>query len=193
MNIKAEQVTFWKRALNAARWTVNMKELDKEPSEEFKTNILMAQHSPIRLVEYDIKIYGIPYRIATHIIRHHIGIEKFQCTLRDDRNNEITDSEELPQGQPVNLWIACNAEALINISKKRLCGMAHPKTRHIWEGIKKAVVQVDPIMERFMVKECIRDGFCPEDPAKSCMYVITKDYKEKRKEYCKGFLQPLQY
>lgn len=38
----------YKEVLNRARTTVSKDELDKEPSDEFKKKILMAEHSPIR-------------------------------------------------------------------------------------------------------------------------------------------------
>ncbi len=59
MKVTVEQETTWKRALNAARRTAGKKPLDKEPSDEWKDNILYAEHSPIRLVEYRISFEGI--------------------------------------------------------------------------------------------------------------------------------------
>ena len=51
--VKCEMATTWKRALNATRQTVGKKELDKEPSKRWWASVLLAEHSPIRLVEYD--------------------------------------------------------------------------------------------------------------------------------------------
>lgn len=47
-----EQVTSWKRALNAARTTVGKNILDKEPSDSWKAKMFLAEHSPIRLVTF---------------------------------------------------------------------------------------------------------------------------------------------
>ena len=44
-------VTSWSRALNAARRTVGKSALKKEPSDSWKAKMLLAEHSPIRLVE----------------------------------------------------------------------------------------------------------------------------------------------
>ena len=46
-------VTSWSRALNAARRTVGKSALKKEPSDSWKAKMLLAEHSPIRLVEYE--------------------------------------------------------------------------------------------------------------------------------------------
>lgn len=60
------QVTPWKRVLNAARRTVGKEPLDKEPSDLFKKKILLAEHSPIRLLEYDWSWQDIQQWITTH-------------------------------------------------------------------------------------------------------------------------------
>lgn len=46
-------MTSWKRALNAARRTIGKEPLDKEPSNKWRAQMLLAEHSPIRLVEYE--------------------------------------------------------------------------------------------------------------------------------------------
>ena len=45
--------TTWKRAVNAARRTAGKEPIDKEPSKSWEAKILLAEHSPIRLVEYE--------------------------------------------------------------------------------------------------------------------------------------------
>lgn len=61
-----EQVTSWRRVLNAARRTVGKKYLDREPSDEFKRKILLAEHSPIRLLEYDFGWADIKQWVSVH-------------------------------------------------------------------------------------------------------------------------------
>ena len=63
---KAEFATTWKRALNAARRTVGKKPLDKEPSKSWRAKMLLAEHSPIRLVEYDVSFEDIKQWITVH-------------------------------------------------------------------------------------------------------------------------------
>lgn len=60
------QATPWKRALRAARRTVGKPDLDKEPSDGWKARMLLAEHSPIRLVEFDVSIEGIRQWVTVH-------------------------------------------------------------------------------------------------------------------------------
>ena len=54
MKVKVIQETSWNRALNAARRTIGKKPIDKEPSDNWKKMVIMAERSPIKLVEYII-------------------------------------------------------------------------------------------------------------------------------------------
>jgi thymidylate synthase ThyX len=184
MKIYAKQITTWQRALNAARATVGKKPIDKEPSDEWKDKMLMAEHSPIRLVEYDIYLEDIPSFVATHLVRHHIGCEKFVVTNREDRRN--VNPEEVNRLTPVDMMMTCNAQALINISRKRLCNCASKETREVWQAVKNAIAEIDPIMARRMCRECVYRGFCPE--MKPCGFVDTNKYIEEMIEYFKGKL-----
>ena len=179
MRVEIERVTNWKRALNAARWTVGKEPLSKEPSNEWKDKIIRAEHSPIRLVEFDIWIEDIPAFVAAHFVRHHQGIEKFQCTNREDRRE--VNPEEINRLTPVNLMLSCNVQALINISRKRLCKCAHAETIKVWQAVKDAIAEIDPIVAKYMVRECVYRGFCPEE--KSCGKAIGNHYKEELIKY----------
>jgi hypothetical protein len=48
-----EQVTSWKRVLKAARRTIGKEPIDKDPSDSWKAKMLLAEHSPIRLLEFE--------------------------------------------------------------------------------------------------------------------------------------------
>lgn len=63
---RLEQVTSWKRVLNAARRTIGKEPLDKEPSDSWKAKILLAEHSPIRLLEYDWSWNAIKQWVTAH-------------------------------------------------------------------------------------------------------------------------------
>lgn len=182
MKVKVEQVTQWSRALDAARWTIGKSRLKKEPSDEWKDKIIMAEHSPIRLVEFDIWIEDIPAFVAAHLVRHHEGVVPFQCTNREDRRE--VNPEEINRLTPVNLMMSCNVQALINISRKRLCKCAHKETIKAWQTVKDAIAEVDPIVARRMCRECVYRGFCPE--MKSCGFVDTNKHMEEMIEYFKG-------
>ena len=64
--IRVEQVTSWTRVLNAARRTIGKELLSKEPSDSWKAKMLLAEHSPIRLLEYDWSWSKIRQWVTAH-------------------------------------------------------------------------------------------------------------------------------
>lgn len=48
MKVKVIQETSWNRALNAARRTIGKTPIDREPSDNWKKMVIMAEHSPIK-------------------------------------------------------------------------------------------------------------------------------------------------
>ena len=78
--------------------------------------------------------------------------------------------------------MTANAQALINISRKRLCNCASKETREAWKQVKEEVRKIDPVMADKMVPECIYRGFCPEFMS-SCGYVNTEKFKQELKKY----------
>lgn len=185
--IRMEKVTLWKRALNAARRTIGKKPLDKEPSNSWKAKMLLAEHSPIRLIEYEWTWSDIMQWVTTHLVRHHEGCEKFVHSQRGDRRAildeyNVSSRNELPQGATNDMDMAANAQALINISRKRLCNCASKETREAWKQVKEEVRKVDPVMADKMVPECIYRGFCPEF-MNPCGYANTEKYQQDLKRY----------
>lgn len=176
---RLELVTTWKRVLNAARRTIGKNPLDKEPSDSWKAKMLLAEHSPIRLLEYDWTWTQIQQWITAHLVRHHEGCEKFVHTQRVDRNSALQglDRDDLPQGLLNDMDMSANAQALINISRKRLCSCASKETREAWQQVKEAIKEIDPIMASKMVPECLYRGFCPEF-MNPCGYSKTKKFEE---------------
>lgn len=194
----------WIRVVNAARRTVGKNPIDHEPSDKFKKSILLAEHSPIRLLEYDFTISDIRQWVTVHLVRHHEGCEKFVHTQRQDVNDQIElitkeivricqeegltrngwkERDYLFQGQENDMDMTCNAQAFINISRKRLClGRPSPETRKAWEIVIEKLEEIDPILAEKCVPECIYRGFCPEG-SKCCGYVKSKEYKEKLEQY----------
>ena len=184
---RLEQVTSWKRVLNAARRTIGKQPLDKEPSNSWKAKILLAEHSPIRLLEYDWTWGDIMQWVTTHLVRHHEGVEKFVHSQRGDRRPlleeyNVKSRNELPQGALNDMDMTANAQALINISRKRLCSCASKETREAWKQVKDEIAKKDPILASKMVPECLYRGFCPEW-MNSCGYSKTKKFEEDLKEY----------
>lgn len=184
---RLEQVTSWRRVLNAARRTIGRKPIDKDPSDDWKGKMLLAEHSPIRLLEYDWSWDDVRQWVTAHLVRHHEGCEKFVHSQRGDRRKILDDygvnsRDELPQGALNDMDMTANAQALINISRKRLCNCASKETREAWTQVKEAIAEVDPVMASKMVPECIYRGFCPEFLS-PCGYSKTEKYQKDLKEY----------
>ena len=178
---RMEQVTLWNRVLNAARRTIGKEPLTKEPSDSWKAKMLLAEHSPIRLLEYDWSWSKIRQWVTAHLVRHHEGCEKFVHTQRGDRRAileeyNVDSRDELPQGALNDMDMTANAQALINISRKRLCNCASKETREAWKQVKEAIREKDPVMASKMVPECIYRGFCPEF-MNPCGYSKTEAYE----------------
>jgi hypothetical protein len=185
--INLEQVTSWKRVLNAARRTIGKNPIDKEPSDSWKAKMLLAEHSPIRLLEYDWSWSNIKQWVTAHLVRHHNGCEKFVHSQRGDRRKILEDygvatRDDLPQGAENDMDMSANAQALINISRKRLCNCASKETRDAWMKVKEKIHEVDPILASKMVPECIYRGFCPEF-MNPCGYSKTDKYQKELLEY----------
>ena len=180
----------WIRVVNAARRTVGKRPINREPSEVFKRKILLTEHSPIRLLEYDFTWEDIRQWVTAHFVRHHEGCEKFVHSQRTDRNEalKLLNRDDLPQGLLNDMDMACNAQAFINISRKRLCSCASSETRIAWKLVIAYLKEIDPILAEKCVPECLYRGFCPEydyrpEHNKCCGYVNTEEYKKKLKEY----------
>ena len=195
----------WIRVVNAARRTWGKAPIGHEPKDSWKRNILLAEHSPIRLLEYDFTIENIRQWVTVHLVRHHEGCEKFVHTQREDINAEIQkvtkqimdifDEEGLLrsgwrardymfQGEGNDMDMTCNAQAFINISRKRLCSCASPETRYAWKIVIDALREVDPILAEKCVPECLYRGFCSEGK-RGCGYAKTTDFKKRLAEYRK--------
>ena len=180
--VRMEQVTLWNRVLNAARRTIGKAPLTKEPSDSWKAKMLLAEHSPIRLLEFEWSWFDIRQWVTAHLVRHHEGCEKFVHTQRGDRRAileeyNVDSRDELPQGALNDMDMTANAQALINISRKRLCNCASKETREAWKQVKEAIREKDPVMASKMVPECIYRGFCPEF-VNPCGYANTRKYQE---------------
>jgi thymidylate synthase ThyX len=176
----------WNRVLNAARRTVGKKPIKKEPSQAFKKKILLAEHSPIRLLEYDFTWEDIKQWITVHIARHHQGCEKFIHSQRTDRNEKLKglNRDDLPQGLLNDMDMTCNAQSFINISRKRLCNCASKETREAWTAVIEYLKEIDPELAAVCVPECIYRGFCPEFD-RCCGYCNTEAFKKRLEEYRK--------
>lgn len=168
----------WQDVKNATMTTIG-KSTGKYPDSEWKLKLIRAEHSPIRKLKYSWRWCNLPYWVSVHFVRHKIGIEHFVKTQRSDRTGEERNS--LPQGAFVSHECEANAQALIAISRKRLCSCASPETRQAWILVKEKISEVTPELAGCMVKECVYRGFCPE--MFGCGFDKTKAFQEEISKY----------
>ena len=201
MKVNVIQETPWSRALNAARRTIGKPPLNKEPSDNWRKKVIMAEHSPIKLVEYLISFKDLRQWVGVHLLRHEHMLP-FIHSQRVDRREDIDSLTErvmsiieedvksdesfnkrdyLFQGEPNDQDFVVNAQTLINISRKRLCHCASKETREAWVAVKEAIKEFDSIMASFMVPNCIYRGRCPE--MNTCGYYKTDKFKKELDEY----------
>ena len=112
-------------------------------------------------------------------VRHKYGIEHFVSTQRTDRTGE--DRTAKTQDAPVMHECFANAQAVMFISRRRLCGMASPETRAAWQLIVDEIAKVEPSVADCCVPECVYRGFCPE--FKSCGFCGTPAYQKMLERY----------
>lgn len=185
MKIEITKVTDWERVVDAARFTQRKEPLGKEPSDEFKKQMILSEHSPLRLLEFDIKMYGIPYWVSNHFVRH-VHAQPFVSTSRPDITGSKVSRHDMRQDDLVNLQLSLNAQEIINISKLILCYKASYETRKIWMQAVEELRKIEPHLAAACVPQCIYRGFCPE--SKSCGKVDTHVFPVYRENYKHLFL-----
>lgn len=185
MKIEITKVTDWERVVDAARFTQRKEPLGKEPSDEFKKQMILSEHSSLRLLEFDIKMYGIPYWVSNHFVRH-VHAQPFVSTSRPDITGSKVSRHDMRQDELVNLQLSLNAQEIINISKLRLCYKASYETRKIWMQVVEELRKIEPHLAAACVPQCIYRGFCPE--SKSCGKVDTHVFPVYRENYKHLFL-----
>jgi thymidylate synthase ThyX len=102
---------------------------------------------------------------------------------RNDRQDKY-DRDEAPQSALVNMKFTVNAQAVMDISRKRLCQKASKETREAWLEFVNSLQEEMPELRRLCVPNCIyRNGICSE--FEPCGYNKTNIFENKRKEYLK--------
>jgi len=143
---------------------------DKKLSLRLWEYLIRAEHSPIRIVTYKIRIEEIPYCNAMHIRTHHIGTYcddaeyyvQSQRTLGEDRAKRY-------QTEPVDMEMVLNVQALINHARVRLCNKADATTIKVYRTIKlllltsNEVDEYDRIVGKYMDPKCSWFFCCPEE------------------------------
>lgn len=133
----------------------------KLPSDEWKTKLIQAEHSPLRELWFGIKM-TIPSYVSVHFVRHHIGVNHYVQSQRNDRQTNY-DRTKAPQDAAVSHIMSVNAQELVFMAHKRLCGQADPYTRKVMQEIVKQVVETNPEFKGILVPLCgYRNGKCTE-------------------------------
>ena len=168
----------WQSIKDAALNTIG-KTTGKYPDDAWKKKMLLAEHSPIRRLKLYWRWVDLKYWVSVHLVRHKFGIEHWVSTQRTDRTS--VDRENLPQSSLVKHACECNAQSVINVSRKRLCNNASPDTRDAWQKVLAEIKKHDEVLYSVCVPECIYRGFCPE--MISCGYCNTEAYQKRLQEY----------
>ena len=162
MNLKTKILKIkgdWQEVVDDCRATVAKPPLGKEPSDEFKRAMVIAEHDPVRDIEIRFSWSNIPYWVAMHW-KTHI----WRCrtnTQRNDRQKKY-DRAKAPQDAPVDLIGNMNTQHCIDTGRKRLCYMAAPETRAYMVDFKIALRPIEPQISDAMVPNCIYRCGCPE-------------------------------
>ncbi len=179
----------WKRVKNHCRTTDNKEFTEKDATKTFKKKLLISEHSPIRLLEFDWTWKMIKYFVSTEWSRHKF--EKFISTARDDRGfsehntekgytvwDEVTKQdieyhplsrEDAPQKNPVTYDGYANMQNLIDVWRKRLCFCCTKDARELAEDFKMELNKTHPIESSVLCPSCVYRFGCPE--FKTCGYL----------------------
>lgn len=155
MKITVEKLTTVALARSACKFTIHG---HKDSLISLK-KVYQCEHSPMRTQLFWIEMMGIPNFVSVHFVRHSVGLSHFVQTMRDDRGagevaNRLTET---------NHAMLINAQALVNMARKRLCMKAHAETRLVMSEIAEEIAKVDTDLAAAMVPECeYRGGVCHE-------------------------------
>lgn len=149
----------WFRCKELAMNTIGKKAISL-PSSEWKRKILLAEHSPIRTLMFTIRM-EVPYYVSVHFSRHKYGVEHYVTSQRNDRQSEY-DRNAARQDAPVVHIMDINAQALMTMARRRLCGNADPATREVMRKIVAEVTELCPEFGEALAPMCEYRGQCPE-------------------------------
>lgn len=118
-----------------------------------------AEHSPIRAFVIRIIALGLPKRVVSHLVRHVHSVP-FVSSSRPDWFPEHKDDDVADLAQDFN------AQALIDMARKRLCRRTFHETRKTVEELKQKLMESDDDVLRelgkVLVPNCIYRCGCPE-------------------------------
>ncbi len=145
-------------------------------TQEALLGFLVSEHSPIRAAELKIKVRRLNYFTHVHF-RTHVHTLHFVKTSRPDRTNRAQRSLD----DTVNHTMIVNAQALIDMMRKRLCRppIVAPETHKVAMAIAMKLRQApDPLMRMMgvvLVPNCVYRAGCPEGERTCGWYAFNFD------------------
>ena len=170
MKISASKITTPDLALLACQYTMHSHAASAITLER----LYAMEHSPIRTQIFAVEMVGIPNFVSVHFVRHKVGVEHYVQTMRTDRGAD----EVANRLTPTNHLMIANAQALINMARKRLCYKASRETRETMEQIRTAIGGVDPNLGNVMVPECYYRGLICHERTPCWQMPKVKHYLE---------------
>lgn len=137
---KPEQAD-WERAYYLALGTEGKTPKGGVP-DGWKNKLILSEHSPLRTLMYTIEM-KIPYYVAMHLVRHKFGVEWYVRSQRNDRQSDY-DRRAARQDTLVTVIMDANLQAIINISRRRLCNKADPETQKVWREVCTMIKEASP-------------------------------------------------
>lgn len=117
-----------------------------------------SEHSPIRTQLFIIEMLDIPSFVSVHLVRHHVGVMHFVQSMREDRGADVVAD----RNTPVHHMMIANAQALIDMARKRLCYKSHKTTMQVMKLIQDAVRLEDEDLAAVMKPDCEYRKGCHE-------------------------------
>ena len=110
---------------------------------------------------------AIPYYVSVHLLRHKVGVEHFVRSQRPTSMNPVDcDRRQASQDALVDHTMILNPQALIAISRKRLCNKADVVTQNIWRQVRDEIAGDDNLyiaaVAEVMIPDCMYRGACHE-------------------------------
>lgn len=145
----------WWEVKRRALVTVGLHPVTPPPA-EWRRQILLARHSPIRYLRFSFLLEGIPYWLSVHLARH-THAQPYIATQRNDRQDAY-NRDDAPQSIPVDMIWDANAEEFMTVANKRLCMKAAPETRAVVSKMCGLVVEKCPEFSGLLHPMCAYHG-----------------------------------
>lgn len=154
MQVEVKKHTDIEEAYECMRSTM----LDERVIKSNLRDIYHWEHSISRSQIFSVQLVDVFTFVSVHLTRH-VTTQPYVVGRRIDRGGTGDEGRYTL----VNHRFIANAEALLNMARRRLCFQAAAETREAMLQIKEAIRQVDSDLAHYMVPNCIyRGGICPE-------------------------------